>query len=173
MFFITKLSNSSIKYYLEPGVNQSVTTIVEASYTLTQERHNPKETSTEVIVSRRMQKFEIHLVSEGSIRIFRSNVGKKFGVLFRREGPHKPVFAYDIVRIRSLLICTDLIELKFVGDTKAPLLNRFPFISRLSSGDTSTNVQYMNCHTFSNLQIRPLLKKIHSNYSHALERHDC
>ena len=84
--------------------------------------------------------------------------GNEFGVMLRGKGPHKPEFAYDIVRIHSFMIYTDLIEYNIVGDTKAPLLRCFPFISKLKSGDIITTGQYMNYQTFSNLQFRPLLK---------------
>ena len=78
--------------------------------------------------------------------------------MLKGRGPHKLEFAYDIVRIHSLMINSDLIEYNIVGDTKAPLLRCFLFISKLKSGDIITNGQYMNYQTFSNLQIRPLLK---------------
>ena len=90
--------------------------------------------------------------------IFGRNVGNEFGVMLRRRGPRKPEFAYDIVRIHSLMIYTDLIEYNIVGDTKASLLRCFPFISKLKSGDFITTRQYKNYQTFSKLQFRPLLK---------------
>ena len=74
------------------------------------------------------------------------------------KGPHEPKFAYDIVRIHSLMIHSDLVEYSIVGDTKVPLLRCFPSISKLKGGDIITTGQYMNYHTFSNLQFRPLLK---------------
>ena len=37
-------------------------------------------------------------------------IGDKFGKMLRKEGSHKPKFAYDIVRIHSLMIYTDMIE---------------------------------------------------------------
>ena len=78
--------------------------------------------------------------------------------MLRGKGPHKSEFPYEIVRIHSLMIYTDLIEYNIVGDTKAPLLRCFPFISKLKSGDIITTGQYMTYQTFSNLQFRPLLK---------------
>ena len=78
--------------------------------------------------------------------------------MLRGEGPHKPQLAYDIVRIHPLMVYTGLVEYNIVGDTKAPLLLCFPFISKLKSGDVITTGQYMNYQTFSNLQFRPLLK---------------
>ena len=79
------------------------------------------------------------------------------------KGPHKPLFACDIVRITSLFVHTDTVEYNMVGDTKAPLLRCFPFISKVKSGNVITTGQYMNYQTFSNLQFRRLLKNsLHS-----------
>ena len=98
--------------------------------TLIQERHNHSENCITVKVSRRTQKVEIYLANEGSGlaffstdlgHIFGSNVGNEFGVMLRGKGPHKPELAYDIVRIHSLMIYTDLIEYNIVGDTAALL----------------------------------------------------
>ena len=167
IFFDKKPSQSSEFYYLEPGLYPSITDIVEAMNILIQERQNHSENCIKVKVSRRTQKVEIYLANEGSGlafsstdlgHIFGSNVGNEFAVMLRGKGHQKPKFAYDIVRIHSLMIYTDLIEYNIVGDTKAPLLRCFPFISKLKSGDLITTGQYMNYQTFSNLQFRPLLK---------------
>ena len=49
-------------------------------------------------------------------------------------GPHKPKFAYDIVRIHSLMIYTDIVEYNVVGETKAPsFLRCFPFNPKIES----------------------------------------
>ena len=139
---------------------------------LIQERHNHNENCIKVKVSRRTQKVEIYLVNEGSGlaffstdlgKISGSNVGNEFGVMLRGKGPHEPEFAYDIVRIHSLMIYTDRIEYNIFGDTKTPLLRCFRFISKLKSGDVITTGQYMNYQTFSNLQFRPLLKNSFHN----------
>ena len=135
--------------------------------TLIQERNNHNETCITVKVSRRSQKVVIILANDSSGlafcstdlgHIFGNNVGNQFGVLMKGKGPHEPQFAYDIVRIHSLMIYGDLVECSIVGDTKAPLLRCFPFISKLKGGDIITTAQYMNYQTFSNLQFRPLLK---------------
>ena len=52
-----------------------------------------------------------------------------------RKGPHYPQFSYDIIRIHSLMIYSDIIEFNIVGDTKTPLLRCIPFISKVKSGD--------------------------------------
>ena len=141
MFFDKKLSESSNFYYLEPGLYPSITDIVEAMNILIQERHNHSGNCIKVKVSRKSQKVEICLANEASGlaffstdlgNIFGSKVGNEFGVMLRGKGPHKPDFAYDIVRIHSLMIYTDLIEYKIVRDTKAPLLRCFPYISSSS-----------------------------------------
>ena len=90
--------------------------------------------------------------------IFGNNVGNEVGALMIGKGPHEPQFAYDIVRLHFLMIYSDLVEYNIVGDTKAPLVRCFPFISKLKGGDIKTTGQYMNYQTFSNLQFRPLLK---------------
>ena len=167
MFFDKKLSQSSEFYQLEPGLYPSITDIVEAMNILIQERHNHSENCIKVKVSRRTQKVEICLMNEGSGlaffstdlgHIFGSNAGNGFGVMLKAKGPQIPEFAYDIVRIHSLTIYTDLIEYNIVGVTKAPLLRYFIFISKLKSGDIITTEQYVNYQTFSNLKLRPLLK---------------
>ena len=135
--------------------------------TLIQDRNNHNETCITAKVSRRSQKVVIILANDTSGLAFCStdlghnfgnNVGNHFGVLMKRKGPHEPQFAYDIVRIHSLMIYSDLVEYNNVGDTKAPWIRCFPFISKLKGGDIITTGQYMNYQTFSNLQFRPLLK---------------
>ena len=162
-----KFSKSTSTYNLEPGLYTSITDIVEAMNTLIQERNNHNETCITVKVSRRTEKDVIMLASESSGLAFCStdlghtfgnNVGNEFGVLTCGKVPHEPEFAYDIVRIHSLMIYSDLVEYNIVGDTKAPLLRCFPFISKLKGRDILTTGQYMNYQTFNNLQFRPLLK---------------
>ena len=166
-FFDQKLSKTTSTYNLEPGLYTSITDIVEAMNTLIQERNNHHETCIAVKVSRKTQKVVILLANDTSGlafcstdlgHIFGNNVGNEFGVLMIGKGPHEPEFAYDIVRIHSLKIYSNLVEYSIVGDTKAPLLRCFPFISKLKEGDIITTGQYMNYQTFSNLQFRPLLK---------------
>ena len=81
--------------------------------------------------------------------IFGNNVGNELGVLMKRKVPHEPEFAYDIARIHSLMIYSDLVEYNNVEDTKVPLLRCFPFISKLKGGDIIKTGQYMNYQTFS------------------------
>ena len=171
-FFDKKLSKSTSIYNLEPGLYTSLTDIVEAMNTLVQERKNHNETCITVKVSRRTHKVVIMLANDSSGlafcssdlgHFFGNNVGNQFGVLMKGKGPHEPQFAYDIVRIHSLMIYSDLVECNIVGDTEPLLLRCFPFISKLKGGDIITTGQYMNYQTFSNLQFRPLL--INSSHS--------
>ena len=167
-FFDEKLSKSTSTYNLEPGLYTSITDIVEAMNRLIQERNYHNETRITVKVSRRTHKLVVMLANDTSGlafcstdlgHIFGNNVGNEFGVLMIGKGPHEPEFAYDIVRIHSLMIYNNLVEYNIVGDTKAPLLRCFPFIPKLRAGDIITTGLYMNYQTFSNLQFRPLLKK--------------
>ena len=76
--------------------------------------------------------------------IFGNNVGNEFGVRMIGKCPHEPEFAYDLVRIHSLMIYSDVVEYSIVGDTKAHLLRCFPFISEIKGGDIITTGQCMN-----------------------------
>ena len=166
-FFDEKLSKSTSNYNLGPGLYTSITDIVEVMNTFIQERKNHNETCITVKVSRRSQKRVIILANDSPGpafcstdlgHIFGNNVGNQFEVLMKRKGPHEPQFAYDLVRIHSLMIYSDLVEYSVVGDTKAPLLRCFPFILKPKGGDIKRTGQFMNYQTFSNLQFRPLLK---------------
>ena len=97
--------------------------------------------------------------------IYGNNVGNEFLALMIGKGPHEPEFAYDIVRLHSLMIYTDLVEYNIVVNTKISLHRCFPLISKLEGGDNITTRQFLNNQTFSNLQFRPLLKKsFHSKH---------
>ena len=166
-FFDKKLSKSTSNNNLEPGLYTSNTDIVEAMNTLIQERNNHNETCITVKVSRRTQKVVIMLANYTSGlafystdlgQSFGSNVGNEIGVLMTGKGPHEPEFPYDNVRIHSLKIYSDLVEYNIPGNTKAPLLRCFPFISKLKGGDIITTGHYMNYQIFSNRQFRLLLK---------------
>ena len=165
--FDEKLLLTTSTYNLETGLYSSITDIVEAMNTLIQERNSHNETCITVKVSRRTQKVAIMLANDTSGLAFCStdmghnsgnNVRHEFVVLMIGKGPHEPEIAYDIVRIHSLMIYSDLIEYNIVGETKSPLLRCFPFISKLKGGDIITTGQYMNYQTFSNQQFRHLLK---------------
>ena len=135
--------------------------------TLIKERNNHRDTCIIVKVSRLTQKLKVYLANEKSSlaffstdlrHIFEEDVRNDLGILMRGKKPDEPTFAYDIVRIHALMVYTDIVEYRVVGDTNAPLLRCFPFISNLRSGDIVTTGQYMNYHTFGNLQFRRLLK---------------
>ena len=140
---------------------------VEAMNALVQRIHNHSENCVTVEVSRRTQNVEIYIVNEGSSLAFfstdlghicGSNIGNESGVMLRGKRPHKAKFPYDNVRVRSLMLYTDLIEYIIVGDTKISLLCCFLFISKLKAGYIITTGQYMNYQTFSILQFRKLLE---------------
>ena len=167
LFYDEKLSKRTEACYLEPGLFSSITDMVEALNTLIQERNNQGDTFITIKVSRVTQKVKMHLANEeSSLAIFSTDLGPIFGgdvrndlgILMCGKASYEPTFAYDIVRIHSLIIYTDNVEYNINGDTKAPLLRCFPFISKLNSGDIITTGQFMNDQTFSNFQFRRLLK---------------
>ena len=128
MFCDKKLSKSLDFCYLEHDLYLSFTDIVEAMNTLIHEKHNKLESCIIIEVSRRNQKVEIYIANENSGlaffstdlgHTFCSNVGNEFGVMLTGKGPHETEFAYDLVRIHSLMLYTDLLENNINGDTKA------------------------------------------------------
>ena len=167
MFYDEKLSKTTEAYKLQPGMYSSITDIVEAMNTLIEERNNHRDTCITIKFGRVTQKLKVYLANEeSSLAVFSTDLGhiiggdvrNDLGILMSEKGPHEPTFAYDFVRINSLMIYTDVEEYNFVGDTKAPLLRCFRFIPKLKSGDIITTGKYMNHQTFSNLQFRRLLK---------------
>ena len=46
-----------------------------------------------------------------------------------------PQYSYDIIRLHSLIIYSDIIKYNIVVDTKTPLLRCIPIISKSKSGD--------------------------------------
>ena len=107
---------------------------------LLQDRNNISDTCIKTKLRGWRKKTELHLANgETSIAVSFTELGHLFGgdvwkglrLLMRGEGFHKPIFALDFVRIRSLLIYTDIVKYNIVGDTKAPLLCWFLFISKL------------------------------------------
>ena len=105
-----------------------------------------------------IEKSSLAIFSTDLGHIFQGDSGNDSGILIRGKEPHEATFAYDNVRIHSLMIYTDIVEYNIVGDTKALLLRCFPFISELECGDIITTGRYMNYQTFSNLQFRRLLE---------------
>ena len=80
---------------------------------LVQERNKHNETCITAKVSHRTQIVVIILANDTCGvafcrtdlgHIFGNNVGNEFGVLMIGKGPHQHEFAYDIVRIHSLII---------------------------------------------------------------------
>ena len=131
-----ELSKTKEYYYLEAGFSPSITNIVESMNSLIQNRNNHNTTCISVKVDRRTQKVESLLVSYESCLVITSiELAHIFGGDFRNDreilmfgrGPHKPLFAYDIVRILSLMIHTDIVEYIKVGDTKSFLITMLSF----------------------------------------------
>ena len=106
-------------YYIETGLHHSITKIVEAMNLLIQNRNNDNKTCIGVKAERITQTIAYLLVNdESSLVISSIDLGHIFGgdvrndrrILMFGRGPHKLLFAYDIVRIHSLMIYTAIIE---------------------------------------------------------------
>ena len=117
MFYDEKLSKTTEAYYLQSGLNSSIIDILEALNTIIQERDNHRDTCITIKVCRVSQKVKVYLANgDSSLAVFSTDLGHIFGgdmrndlgILMCGKGPHEPTFAYDIVRIHSLMIYTDL-----------------------------------------------------------------
>ena len=84
-----------------------------------------------------------------------------------------PKFAYDIVRKLCLMIYKDLIEYNILSDLNVPLLRCVFFVSKLKDGDIIITGQNLNYQTFSNLQLRPLLKTYFHSFNNDLRDTSC
>ena len=90
---------------------------MEALNTIIQERNNHRDICITIKVGRVSQKVKVYLANEdSSVAVFSTDLGhiiggnmrNDSGILMCGKGPHEPTFAYDIVRIHSLMIYTDL-----------------------------------------------------------------
>ena len=79
------------------------------------------------------------------------------GVIMKGNGPYYLQYSYDIIRIHSLMIYSDIIEYNIAGDTKTALYS-FHFQSK--KGDIISTGQYMNYQSVTNLQFKKLINKL-------------
>ena len=157
--------------HVEPGLYPSIVDIVVAMNDKDRKRIGAQKyeyNGIYVSVDKITQKVAIHLPEDQSVFIIQSaDLSHIFGcdleqnqtsVIMKEKGPHYPQYSYDIIRIHSLMIYSDIIEYNIVGDTKTPLLRCIPFISKVKNGDIISTGQYMNYQSFTNLQFKKLLK---------------
>ena len=156
---------------IEPGLYPSIVDIVVAMNDKVRKRigaQNYEYNGIYVSIDKITQKIAIHLPEDQSVFIIQSaDLSHTFGcdleqnqtgVIMKGKGPHYPQYSYDIIKIHSLMIYSDIIEHKIVGDTKTPLLLCIPFISKVRNGDIISTGQYMNYQSFTNLQLKIFFK---------------
>ena len=59
------------------------------------------------------------------------------GVFMSGAGAHFLKFPYDIVRIHTLIVYSDIVDHKIVGDTKTVFLRCIPVLSKVKNGISS------------------------------------
>ena len=117
--------------HIEPGLYPSIVDIVVAMNNKIRERLGAPAFEYKgiyVSVDKITQKITIHLPDDQSVFIIQSSdlshifgcdlEQNQTGVIMSGKGPHYPQYSYDIIRIHSLMICSDIIEYNIVGDTK-------------------------------------------------------
>lgn len=162
------IPNRAGQFQLKPGLYESITQVVHEMSKLIFEDAKMFNHYISLEIDRMTQQISLKLPSEtASLAIMSADLShilgverpsERVGVVMRGEGPHTPQYPYDIVRIHSLMIYTDVIQYNIVGDTKAPLLRCIPFISKIKNNDVISTGQYMNYQSFSTLQYKKLLK---------------
>ena len=135
MFFDKKLSKLLEDYYLQLGLYPYITEIVQAMNTFIQTRHNCRKalSQSKYLDERKRLRFISQikdLVSNLSVRTW--DTFSKVVLAMNLEWcwgkrTSQTEFPYDIVRVHSLMLYTDLIEDDFFGDTKTPILRYFFF----------------------------------------------
>lgn len=140
---------------IPPGFYKSINEILIAM------KHVAAEVDFSWKINGRDQKVEITLPSnESKLNIISPDLAHILGFplsfLVMGVGPHRSIYPVDILRVHSLMIYTDIIEYGIIGDTKAPLLRCFPFITKLRNSEIQS-MQYMNYRTFEKLQFKKLM----------------
>ena len=154
---------------IPPGLYHSLDDILAAMRDVA--RLQDKTINFQWSVNHRTQIVEIKLPNQNAgLNIISPDIAHILGfpmsVLLTGSEPHKSLYPIDILRFHSVMIYTDIIEHGIIGDTKAPLLRSFPFISKLKNAEIVTP-HYMNYHTFSNPHYKKVLK--HSFHSIAID----
>ena len=158
-------------YTLDPGLCPSISDIVNEMNQKGQEREKYEKTPIRLHVNKITQRISLSLPNEKSLLvIFSADLCHVFGceeavygmgVFMSGAGPHFPKFPYDIVRIHTLMLYSDIVEYNIVGDTKAALLRCIPFKSKVKNGHIISTGQYMNYQNFPYLQFKKFWK-VHS-----------
>lgn len=144
------------------GLYTSVQEIFREMKNVVKAKYPGKEMGMNVSIDNRSQRAFISLPKVGSaLNIISPDIAHILGfpmsVLLFGLGPHISHYPVDILRVHSIMVYTDIVEHGVLGDTKAPILRCFPFISRLRN-EAITTLQYMRYQTFSNLQFKRLMK---------------
>ena len=151
-------------YTFDPGINPSISDIVNEMNRKIQEREKYGKMPIKLHVNKITQRISLSLPNQNSLLvIFSADLCHIFGceeavygmgVLMSGAGPHFPKIPYELVRIHTLMIYSDIVEYNIVGDEKAALLQCIPFISKVKNGDIISTGQYMYYQIFPNLQFR-------------------
>ena len=113
LFYDEKLSKTENLYYFEPGLYASIAGNAETMNSLIQNRNNHSDTCIRVPVFQKTRRSDVSFLHEesgfmisslDSRPFFGSGVGIYMGFLLRGKRPHKLLFAYDIVWLRSLKV---------------------------------------------------------------------
>ena len=139
-------TKSSDYYTLDPGLYPSISDILNEVNKKIQEHEKYEQTPIRLHV-KITQRISLSLPNENSLLVkFSADLCHVFGceeavygmgVFMSGAGPHFPKFPYDIVRIHTLTIYSDIVEYNNVGDTKAVFYDAFLLYQRSRMETTS------------------------------------
>ena len=151
-------------YTLDPVLYHLISVFVNGMNRKIQEREMHEKTPIKINVNKVTQRISLSLPNEKSILvIFSADLCHVFGceeavnamgVFMIGVGPHFPKLPFDVVRIHTTMIYSDIVEYSIVGDTEAALLPCILFISKVKNGHITSTGQYMNYQNFPNLQFK-------------------
>lgn len=152
--------NTDDDLQIPPGLYRSIDELLHAMRDKILERYIDKTPPFTWQVDRITQKLEITLEHLSSILVIKSNdlchiLGFQCPVYLSTDGPHIGQYHVDIVHWHALMIYTNVLQHVIVGDTKAPLLRSFPFVTKLRNDEIVTG-QFMNYMTFANPQFKKI-----------------
>ena len=166
----TSNTKQSDYYTLDPGLYLLISDIVNEMNKKILEREKYEKKPIRLNVNKITQRISLSLRNENSLLvIFSADLCHVFGCeefvygmdfFMSGAGPHFPKFPYDIARIHTLMIHSDIADYNIVGDKKAALLRCIPFISKVKNGDIISTGQYLNYQNFPNLLFKKILKNL-------------
>ena len=149
------------KLSIAQGLYPNIQSVIIAMQTEITTVLNNAEHGMEISVNEFKKKIEFQFANNGALLNLASNdianvIGFPSPCLIP-PAANVAMLPYDIQRIHTVMVYTDIIQHGIIGDTKAPILRCFPLTPRFKN-ESLTIHQYMNYQSFDKLQFKKILK---------------